>query len=287
MKRIGSLSLVAALVALSGCAATIMKDPTTGQIAECRLSGVAPIINQQQCISSYEGMGWKKVSADEVQKGQQQKSADIAAGEEQLKRCTDDLKRNPSLQIIATKIALGGADEESFSMLADQTKPSSAEKPAIALYGDLKKKCFQRWIGTVGKAGWPAPIISIYNTSSSSLDNLLLSLFNGSVTYGEFTKLRKELIDARTAAITKASAELDSKAADAQAKAQMIANQSAIAQSQIMQAYAATNNSIANQRAADAMMYNATKPTHPAVQAPANINCRSYVSGSAVNTNCY
>lgn len=199
--------------------------------------------------------------------------------------CMAQLKTNPSLSIISTKLALGGIQDQTFSMLTNQDFPTEEEKIAISLYGDLKKHCYDLSNKYNTEIGVAAFIIAVDNTTISNLDNILVMLYQGKLTYGDYAKLRKEISDNRDAAIVKIDAELRKNAADTQAQAQMIANQTAIAQAQITQAQAA-------KIAATASMLQTMKP--PPIVVPQtnvipriNIDCTSNRIGSITATHCH
>ncbi|MDR3517306.1 MAG: hypothetical protein P4M00_15965 [Azospirillaceae bacterium] len=62
MKRLLLLTLVGS--ALTGCAAPVlMKDPATGQIAQCyaQTNLIRRYYERDKCVESYEKLGWTKV----------------------------------------------------------------------------------------------------------------------------------------------------------------------------------------------------------------------------------
>ena len=147
--------------------------------------------------------------------------------------CLNKIKENPSLQIIADKIALGGVKEQTLPMLADRHKPNKAEKTAIALYGDLNRKCNEENDKFFSILGAPSSVVAVNHSTDTSLDNLLVALQNGTLTYGKYAKLRKEITDSRATAFNKIAGEMLRNPADIETRSQEIATQSATTQAQI------------------------------------------------------
>ncbi len=195
-----------------------------------------------------------------------------------------DFSKNPKLSILAGKIALGGSSEQTFSHLTNNTKPTDAEKAAIALLSDEGRRC-QNEIDKLSD-DMPLPIKAVNHSSVTAVQNLLVALYEGKITYGDFAKLRKEVADNRESAVAQISHELQKNAAEADARAQQIAAQNAIAQAQASQAFSSS-------MMAGAAMANAFKPT---VVAPAytpsrstygsSVHCTTTPIGDSLHTNC-
>jgi hypothetical protein len=191
--------------------------------------------------------------------------------------CFDGVKKNPSLQIIADKVGLGGVQDQTFTMLSNSNLATESERKAIGLYGDLCQKCNSQIEKYTQQLGWPTSLTALNKATNSAGSNILIALYEAKMTYGEYAKLRQELSNNHDTAMANIEAEIKRNATDAHEKAQMIANQTAIAQAQIAQANASNT-------AAAAMMINATKPIPIRNN---NLNCTSQVIGNNVNTNCY
>ena len=278
MKRTFILLLPLILIA---CSATVMRNPTTGQTAQCFAQGPFPLIAQQQCVSGYENQGWVKSDAKELAGLKKQYDDKVARDNAELKACTDKIVTDPSLQILASKIALNGPKNQSLQMLSSKEKPNDQEKVALSSYDVSVKHCRDIYERLSNSMGAPPAILAVNRSTASANDSLLSELYSGSISYGDYAKLRQQIADNREQAVVKITTELQKNAADAQAQSQMIANQTRIAQAQVWQAFSSQQNAIANNRAADAMMIQATKPQKT------NINCQSHVIGTTLNTNCY
>jgi hypothetical protein len=53
----------------------MVRNPVSGEVAQCLATGAFPIINQQQCVGAYENLGWMRTTAPEAQQAQQQRIA--------------------------------------------------------------------------------------------------------------------------------------------------------------------------------------------------------------------
>lgn len=194
-----------------------------------------------------------------------------------------NFSKNPNLEIISGKIALGGPSEQTFSHLTNNTKPTDAEKVAIAMFSDAVRKCEKE--NDKLYPDMPPPIVAVNHSSVTAFQNLLVVLYEGKITYGEFAKLRKDVSNNRESALAQIHQELKNNAAEAAARAQQVAAQNAIAQAQISQ-------SISSGLMAGAAIANAYKPS---IVAPAaahsslnqNVRCTTTPIGDSLHTNCY
>jgi hypothetical protein len=59
---------------LTGCVSPVMlRNPASGEVTQCLAAGAFPLINQQQCVASYENLGWLRTTAPEARQAQQQR----------------------------------------------------------------------------------------------------------------------------------------------------------------------------------------------------------------------
>ncbi len=73
---------------LAGCGSpTLLRNPANGAQVQCFAQGAFPLINQQQCISSYEDAGWQRstpaaaAQADQELVGERNRKIQAAIGE--------------------------------------------------------------------------------------------------------------------------------------------------------------------------------------------------------------
>jgi hypothetical protein len=270
MKKI----LILLLPMLIGCAPTMFRNAETGATAECTYSGLTPLITKLQCISSLKNQGWVEITPEEISQAKTLQASLIA----KAKICFDKIKTQPQLNIISSKLSLGGLDEQTFSMLTNTSKPTEEEKTAINVYADLRKNCIKEHIKTQDQD--PLAARQLYASSTGAVENLLVDLYKGNLTYGQFAQLRKEIATITMAGLVEIDKELKSNAADANARAEQMAVQRSIA-------FANITNAEANKTAADALKMESQKIQIPALQRSSpNIHCTSQNFGGIVNTNC-
>lgn len=266
----------------TGCTPQILINNATGETVTCKMDGFPPGLNRRNCIEQHEALGWSKVTEHQAKEAQEsiRKVEKLASS---VQACGDNIKTNPSLQVIAEKIALGGSSEQSFSHLTNTNKPSPNEKAAISIYADTLRNCTKEYDKLT--EGLPPPIIAVNHSSFSAIQNLLASLYKGDLTYGDFAKLRKQVFDRRESALAEIDQELRKNAEESNARAQQIAAQNAIAQAQASQA-------ISSSMIAGAAMANAYKPYIPSSQTSQtstlnrNTNCTTSVLGDTLRTTC-
>jgi len=248
---------------ISGCSPVMLRNAETGAIAQCRQEGLFPIINQLRCVSSYKNQGWIQTTHEK-----EQLQGSLA---EETKLCWKQIESHPQLNIIANKVAIGGLDTETFSMLTNTSKPTEAEKVAISIYADLRKNCIKEYDKALIHT--PLAIKLVYSSARIAWDNLLVMLYSGNLTYGEFTKANKEVNQVRSSALVEIYKELRTNAANANARAEKIAIQR---QNTFNNAFSAMQNS--RKTTADPLKFQQRQK--------ASFKCTSRKSGYSVHTDC-
>ena len=259
---------------LIGCAPTMFRNSETGATAECTFTGLTPLISKLQCISSYKNQGWVEITPEVINQTKVLQASLV----DKAKACFDKIKTQSQLNIISDKLSLGSSDEQTFSMLANINKPTEEEKRAINVYADLRTNCMkeQRKAETI----YPLAQQQLVMSSRNAIENQLVSLYKGNLTYGQFAQSRKEISEILMAGLIEIDEELQTKAADANARAEQMAVQRSIA-------FANITNANANQTAADALKMQSQKIQIPALQRSSpNIHCTSQNFSGIVNTNC-
>ncbi len=240
----------------------MLRNAETGEIAQCRQEGPFPIIHQLQCISSYKDQGWIKTT----HKKERQLQASFV---EKTDLCWKQIENHPQLNIIANKVALSGPNKQTFSMLTNTSKPTEAEKVAISIYANLAKNCLNEH-----SKGHTHPAYKLVNSSAGiAWENLLVTLYNGDLTYGEFAKAFKEISYLNKSALVEIDKEFRTNAANANARAEQIAIQR-------QNAFAAMQNARANEAAAGALKFQQRQKTSN------SIHCTSKKFGGVVTTDC-
>jgi hypothetical protein len=263
-------------ILLVGCAPAMLRNPETGATAECKLEGIQPLINKLQCISSLKNQGWIETTSEEINQANTSQTSLVA----KAKNCWDKIKTQPQLTIISSKVAFGH-DEPTFLMFANTSKPTEEEKSAINIYADLRTNCIKE--ENKVEAIYPLAVRQLYLSSRSAIENQLVALYKGNLTYGQFAQSRKEINVIIMTGLAEIDKELKTKATDAYIRAEQMAVQRS-------NAFANITNANANQTAANALQQQANqqmfKPTQNSVTSP-NLHCFSQSLGGGMGTiNC-
>jgi len=106
-----------------------------------------------------------------------------------------DLFRDARLDPIRTKLGITSDKESTFEMLIDKTKVDDTEKPALVLWAKKKEQCHREDIAHLRKFSPPNPpeYATINEAGFIRFQFLIADLHNGAITYGEFSRKRREL----------------------------------------------------------------------------------------------
>ncbi len=186
--------------------------------------------------------------------------------------CFSNLANSPELATIRQKVGLDGVKSQTFSMLADNSKPTDQEKLALRKWGDMRDVCLKQIHESMSLQRVPMQILNVNDASAMGSQSLLVELVNGNMTYSEFAKKRSELSAFVNDKIAQIDAVLRAQSADAQYKANQIAieaQQNSLMQQKIISDQNMQQQQINNERQ---MM---SRPTMT------NTNCRAV--GNQVN----
>lgn len=106
--------------------------------------------------------------------------------------CFRALKYEVEFQPIGDKVALAGGDiltfgnEQTFSMLANDSYPTSDEKQAIYKWAIKREQC----VKNLPRAN---PFQQIAVEAHEAVQFLVLDLYKGSISYGQFARQRQEI----------------------------------------------------------------------------------------------
>lgn len=101
--------------------------------------------------------------------------------------CVSALESDPELKPIGNKVALGGKEDNFFTLMAIDERPSKSERKVIVKWGSKRERCFN---------SNPPPRDAYYQLSVDTFNlgqKLLLELSRGEMTYGEFAERRKAI----------------------------------------------------------------------------------------------
>lgn len=90
------------------------------------------MLNRRNCIEDHEAMGSVQTTEQQAEEAKKQASH-FKNQQTAAETSTAKLLKNPALQAIAHKVALGDVSDQSFSFLTNTDKPTEEEKPAIVL----------------------------------------------------------------------------------------------------------------------------------------------------------
>ena len=163
--------------------------------------------------------------------------------EDAVGRCTRDLATKPEFANLSRKLPLTDYSHITFAMLADDSKPTDAERRAIADWFDGHDSCVKQ--GQADRAGkWPPEILQLIQEGDSVVKAIGADLYNGKITYGEANKRITDAVNNFTAHLIPIVKQYQALVAEQRAAAQQTAAQ--------QQAYA--NEQAAQQAYQDQLM---------------------------------
>lgn len=112
-----------------------------------------------------------------------------------LSDCINTLERDSVLQPISDKVSLAGKTDRLFSMMANESFPTSSEKEAIFAWATKRERCIN------DNPPPNNPITQVNREGFNAVQSLILDLYKGIITYGQFTRQRQEIakiVDAKT-----------------------------------------------------------------------------------------
>ncbi len=189
---------------------------------------------------------------------------------EQADKCIGKLQSDPELSGISKKLSLSNASTATLAMLADDAKPTEAEKALISLWSSKRDTCFQAkvFMSTFYPSNeqWTV-FLQSYNASNQ----LIVNLYKSAISYGEFTKQRQEL-------------NLDNQKRAQQINAKQTAQQQNNAENERQHQLEQQRVNIEQQKA-NAIQTQANKIQIPTI-VNQTTNCTSRVVGNSVQTTC-
>ena len=187
-------------------------------------------------------------------------------------QCLSILENDPDLVLISKKIALSNYDDASFLMLANEDKVTESEKPIIMLWADKREKCNS--LRKTAMSFFPLdPHASIALDTLSESNQLILNLYKGTLSYGEFNNKRKILANESKKKNIDVSEKLSKDREDKVAREDEINRQNQIER----------NRLLIEQQKADAIRNQTNNIQLPT---PRTTNCTSHVIGNTVQTYC-
>lgn len=109
--------------------------------------------------------------------------------------CFNVLEYDSTLLPISDKVALAGKTDRLFSMMSNENYPTSSEKEAIFAWATKRERCLSN------NPSPSNPIIQVNIEGFNAIQSLILDLYKGTITYGQFARQRQEIakmVDAKT-----------------------------------------------------------------------------------------
>jgi hypothetical protein len=202
--------------------------------------------------------------------------------------CFSALETNPELQILKGKVALGNVSGQTLEELANDKKPTPAEKSALVKWDSLRQPCIKQsleWSNT----HFAPNVVVIIDRLGSQFKSLLADLYSGKMNYGQFAKARQANADNAKAEAVSLNQQNQNANAQNQQRQQELNQQAQQAQAQDQ----AQRRALATQMIMNNKPYQAPfVPMTPNLQAPnlgnsapTNTNCR--MVGNTMNCTTY
>jgi len=203
--RLCALSVL--LINLNACSKTFMRNPESGEVAQCFATGMYPMQNELECMKLYEDKGWVRVDSNTIQK----ESLEMSEREADTRACYQGLVQNPNFTALIHNLALGSVKDQSPSYYLVSSTPSLADQGVLKIYRSLKKECMEQSSAMLIKTGASQSEIEIDHGSVVAEDHLVKALSEGQLSYGSYAKFRNDLNDLKDSAFAMIQSELTSK----------------------------------------------------------------------------
>jgi hypothetical protein len=219
-----------------------------------------------------DGRSGVKISSDSSYKTFKERAND----------CWNQLSSDQDLVELRSKVALGNVKGQTFEMKADNAVPTEAERQKIGLWASKRTRCEKMLREHLAYFPQDANV-PIINSTMRSFEALVLNLYRGEISYGQFSTYRQEMADKSDEAMRKVAEISREKNQAAQERARMIALEEE-------KASAARSSAISEAIRAQAAAQAAARPAPtPVMQAPLispPVRCTSTRFGNSVDTTC-
>lgn len=138
-------------------------------------------------------MRWQTIGNTFILLGALAVSLPTSASPPPIYYCNLALDGDPILQPIRDKVVLSGLSDPPFSMMANDDYATPSERQAILLWGSKRERCVK------DNPPDASPISQVADEGFSAVQALILDLYKGQMTYGQFARKRQE-VDAITRA---------------------------------------------------------------------------------------
>jgi hypothetical protein len=143
-------------------------------------------------------------------------------GPKESDQCFKNLAGDPELVGLKDKVALGSANDQTFTMLADNSKPTAKEKELLKIWGSKRDTCIRLDREEMQEARAPLPLSNLKNSYLAAGQLLVADLMNGNLTYSGYAVKRQELATFNNDTASKIQAELRKETQDSRYKAEQL-----------------------------------------------------------------
>jgi hypothetical protein len=144
----------------------------------------------------------------------------------EVKTASDDchaaIINDPSIRILVGKVSLLGVKDQTFDMLANTKKPNAEEKEALRAWGASLDRCVDKDDKVFRSTNAPGEVVAHFNAMRTNKSNLIIGLYNGEMSYGEFARKRRENSAQFDAALAKILSDLDQRERDSADRQQQL-----------------------------------------------------------------
>jgi len=163
-----------------------------------------------------------KNSLDDI-RSEMNNDSNLIIDKSSMVKCYAILASDPSISDIASKIAIGGFQEQSVAMMSNDDKPTSSEIKEIEIYREKASQCWEAESRFYAHTYVSKALKELYEETKSVYINLLTLLANQAITYGEFARMRQSIANAAVTARDNITVELGKETAQHDWKALQIA----------------------------------------------------------------
>ncbi len=172
--------------------------------------------------------GMPQQQSDAQRQAEERRARDEAAraDRQRVDRHCESLFRDAGLDPIRTKLGIARDGDSTFEMLLDNTKATDAEKAALIVWAKRKEECKNELVAHFRRFSPPVypEHPTIYEAGFTRFQFLIADLYNGVLTYAEFSRKRKELNADFNAKMTELRQLYAQRSAEARHRAAQLAN---------------------------------------------------------------
>lgn len=147
----------------------------------------------------------------------------VKAGPRESDQCFKNLADDAELAGVKDKVALISSNDQTFSMLSDNSKPSAKEKDLLKVWGGKRDVCIKMNRADMQEERLPLVVVNLRNSYLMSSQVLIANLVNGDLTYSAYAAKRQELTTFSNEQFNKITTELRKDTQESHYKAEQLA----------------------------------------------------------------